>query len=35
MLPVIPGEIATASLELICCVLTWLAAVVTYIFMPR
>jgi hypothetical protein len=35
MLPVVPGEIVTGSLELICCMLTSLAAIVTYIFVPR
>ena len=32
MLPVVPTEIVTGSWELICCLLTSLAAVVSYIF---
>jgi hypothetical protein len=32
MLPVVPSEIIIGSWELICCVLTSVAAVVSYVF---
>jgi len=35
MIPVIPSEILTGSIELVCCGLTALAAVVSYVFMLR
>jgi len=35
MLPIVPGEVVTGSWELICCMLTSVAAVLSYIFLLR
>jgi hypothetical protein len=35
MLPIVPGEVLTGSWELICCMLTSLVAVLSYLFLMR
>jgi hypothetical protein len=35
MLPIVPCEIVTGSWELICCLLTSAAAIVSYVFLMR
>ena len=35
MLPIISGEIVSSSWELICCLITWGAAVISYLLMAR
>jgi len=35
MLPIIPSELLTGSWELICCMLTSVAAVLSYLFLLR
>jgi len=35
MVPIISGEIVSGSWELICCLITWGAAVISYVLMAR
>jgi len=35
MLPIVPTEVVTESWELICCLLTWGIAVISYVLMTR